>query len=818
MRPAIILAVCCTSVLVSPGGLGAQAIPRPDYFTYLLPGIPLPTTEQPATGAFHLYGDTASPGYADQKPRNGIDDSRDAWLTALSVRFAPWMVRNTVDYPMDWRRFVYEGPSFPLFVDVFDKTGEQPRLVRSQAIDLQDIERVPCRVSGAAAVRDTTPDCQLLALLERFAPDRRAAPRALAPSGAEQEVMYLDFPGEDPASWNLEYEGAVKGIISRRYVGWAKTYVHPFIAPVAGRPKNDPRYDVVLQYWFFYPINDAGNIHEGDWEHINIVLTTREQEARPFTQAELTTLLAGPASPEDFIIREVQYYFHHWVFELNYFLPNVYLAREEWDRQLDSIPPERFGEKAIWEQMRRQAYLDEEETRLNLHPIVFIGGDNRGLQQLISVPTRLGRASHGSYPFVGLYKDVGPGNTGELMTHRWDMFRTPPDSNAPETEPIVRLDNPDRIELIPDWERVLPMAFAEPEARARWAWLLLPMHFGYPATKSPFAGIVRYAETGNIAPASPSFNGGWNRPRAALGYARYQPHRLSSTFPASLQDNFRTGWGFFNLTVPTLVTLPGIDLIYRLVGAPFRKFDKSTGPAFFNSQSVPFRVFGVTGGVSSFQPSDDWLNLFAAGDLGLALLDSTITRAGTLDLGLRQGARQTDAASQWLAGANLYIGRRFVSESSVRHSRSTLGFDLLADAIPGAIPVQGTLNFWEYVGSLRYNLSVEGFQPYLKAGYGLSWYRLEDVTFDGHPLGGGAGDWVRQPSLFENLLPNTWHLGAGVEYVPIRSVGGVDLGVKADAAVHTHSLGVSANTEGFTFVQESRIYRWVFSLAGNVAF
>jgi hypothetical protein len=102
-----------------------------------------------------------------------------------------------------------------------------------------------------------------------------------------------------------------------------------------------------------------------------------------------------------------------------------------------------------------------------------------------------------------------------------------------------------------------------------------------------------------------------------------------------------------------------------------------------------------------------------------------------------------------------------VSESSLRHSRSTLAVSLAANRILGTIPVQGSLNFWEYVGSLRYNLAVESFQPFVKAGYGLSWYRIEDVTFDGNQLGPGEGDWVRKPGFFENLFPNTWHLGAG---------------------------------------------------------
>jgi len=31
----------------------------------------------------------------------------------------------------------------------------------------------------------------------------------------------------------------------------------------------------VIQYWFFYPFNYAANRHEGDWEHINVILNSQ---------------------------------------------------------------------------------------------------------------------------------------------------------------------------------------------------------------------------------------------------------------------------------------------------------------------------------------------------------------------------------------------------------------------------------------------------------------------------------------------------------------------------------------------------------------
>jgi hypothetical protein len=36
---------------------------------------------------------------------------------------------------------------------------------------------------------------------------------------------------------------------------------------------NRARGELVVQYWFFYPYNDWINHHEGDWEHVNVVLS-----------------------------------------------------------------------------------------------------------------------------------------------------------------------------------------------------------------------------------------------------------------------------------------------------------------------------------------------------------------------------------------------------------------------------------------------------------------------------------------------------------------------------------------------------------------
>jgi hypothetical protein len=793
----------------------AQAIPKPDYVTYLPREVVLPVRATDANRQFHLFGDAAMPGYKDESPRDGIDDARERWLRALAVRFAPWMVRNSVDFPMNFRRFVEGGEASTLFIDAFDLSQARPRLLGTETVDFREL-------TGAACVETAppSPDCRLLRLVDRFAPEPPPVPAPPRPDFDLRYVLYFDFPGQDPGSWNREFEGSVRGSIARKYLGYAKAFVHPFISEVRGPGFESPRFELVLQYWFFYPYNDAGNVHEGDWEHINVVVTPRgwARGTEPLEALAMSQLVDRGAAPEQLVIRRVEYYFHHWVFVADYLTPDVYAPRAEWERQMKGLREERVGEREVWRQIRRQAYLDDAETKLNLHPIVFIGGDNRGLQQLIATPNRLGRSSHGSYPFPGLYKDVGPQNTGELVSTRWDIFREAPESTASEAHKIVRLDHPERLEVVPDWERVLPLVRTDPAARREWAWLVLPIRFGYPATRSPFAGIVRYAETGNTSILAPPYNSGWNRAGAAAGYDRYRPHRLASFFPASQQDNYWTGWGFFNLTLPTLVTLPPFDLAFRLITAPIRAGNRHAHPAFFGSEEVPFRFIGASMGVSSVTVPKEFLNLLGFPELAAPFIEQVTALAASDTFSVNVSPPEVQRVSPPFFGITLFLGRRFASENTLRHSKGTMRADVAVSTVPGLFPLRTTLDMWEYTGSLRYNIAPGALQPFVKAGYGRSWYRLTDASFNGQVLGNGTSRWVRRASLFRNLLPNTWHVGGGFEFIPVRSVGRLDWGFRVDLTVYSHNLGLKTDVGSFLLAQDAHVTRVHVGLGTTLSF
>jgi hypothetical protein len=71
---------------------------------------------------------------------------------------------------------------------------------------------------------------------------------------------HLDFPG-DPLDPGCDFERWARRLTERTAPG---VYAH--VARESGQPGK-----LALQYWFFYPFNDFNNLHEGDWEMIQLV-------------------------------------------------------------------------------------------------------------------------------------------------------------------------------------------------------------------------------------------------------------------------------------------------------------------------------------------------------------------------------------------------------------------------------------------------------------------------------------------------------------------------------------------------------------------
>jgi hypothetical protein len=154
------------------------------------------------------------------------------------------------------------------------------------------------------------------------------------------DIVHVDWGGPDideTGEWSSLYNsnaGNASGHPGRYYK--STTYAHLFWCDSLP----------VVQYWFFYPFNDWVNNHEGDWEHINVVMTSADPG------------LAG--------VSMVEYYFHR-----------LYLQRDP---------------------ILGQLYLTD-----TTHPVVFVGGHG----ECPDIGT--GNVSGGSYPIFGTWQDVGPG-------------------------------------------------------------------------------------------------------------------------------------------------------------------------------------------------------------------------------------------------------------------------------------------------------------------------------------------------------------------------------------------------------------------------
>jgi hypothetical protein len=547
---------------------------------------------------------------------------------------------------------------------------------------------------------------------------------------------------------------------------------------------------------------------------VNVVVSPRRLVTRPLAPGELEALLDGAGlnatGDDELVIRRIDYYFHDNVFQLDFSHPNVYLPREAWRQQADSLVIERAGTTWFWEKARWMAYCDEDEKVVNTHPVGYVGGDNKGTDQILAPPGGSNRDSHGTYPFPGLYRKIGPAGAAEDICSEFDhreYYATPPGDRAAKYRKFKRggvltFEAPQHVRIVPDIERVIPLVFEDPSARRAWSWLVLPVRFGYPAVASPAAGLISHAETGNLAVYGPSHNSGWNRSGATNGFRLYEPHKLPPLFPSAWTDEFSNSLGYFNLTLPTISFIPPFDLAWRVLAAPVRLMTESSRPAFHADETIPDRFVGLGGGFAYHTIPDDFLDLLFNREQFASLVGGIVLYA--IDAGgdstsvLTSETVATDGASSPFADVTFFIGGRVASVNSLRHSVSALGVTQSYSGTTRPLKIESDLDMWEYAGTIRFNLLTGGLQPFVKLGYSWVWYRLENVTVDGLVLPVPDSPWIHKPSIssWDNLWPNSWHVGLGFDLLTIRNSapvipGGLDFAVKAEWTMYRHSLGLT---------------------------
>ncbi len=176
-------------------------------------------------------------------------------------------------------------------------------------------------------------------------------------SSLKSYVAYNGTPGESSESWanaayhlifHFEYtggDGATFWRDSYRTEAENNSHADQVYAHLFKRSGTD---EYVIQYWYFYPFNDWVNNHEGDWEHINVVVDSQD--------------------PELAQIERVEFYFHHRV--LNRSNPGT------------------------------DFYVSDET-----HPVIFTGGYGRDYRFLGTIGGK-GPGGHGSYSSPGTWESV----------------------------------------------------------------------------------------------------------------------------------------------------------------------------------------------------------------------------------------------------------------------------------------------------------------------------------------------------------------------------------------------------------------------------
>jgi hypothetical protein len=796
----------------SPRPLQSQPIPRDEYIRFVPLEVPRVIRATPTSERLHLYGNPDDPDYRDVSPLDGMDDRRFEILEDLSIRFAPFLVQNTWGAPMDINMFRDDGMAMRLNVDTWNLMTRPKSLSSTEEVPFFPVAPVPCTgpvdidmdLSAIEIGRLRNADCRVQQLMEEYDPFLPAT--ALLRAEAKElfddwfQVLWLDYPGRGPKEWREIFENPVNETLREEWRGAVKIYSHPFLREVvgAGGPEG---YEFILQYWFFYPTNDGGNNHAGDWEHINVVVSPRDRVIRNLTEEEILRLLEGgwngATGDQELVVKRVDYYFHSKVMKLDFSNPNVYLSREEWEAEGKARQYPRQGVDRLWRYIRRMAYQDQAETVVNTHPVAYIGADNKGTDQIFQPPGGTNRDSHGTFPGPAMYKDVGPGGATEDIPNyfkHWEWFAA--DATARESFEtwsrggVVFFGREDRVEVIPDWERIYEPSKIDVDVRARWAWMFLPIRFGYPAVESPFAGIVSHAETGNLSVVGPAFNNGWNRSGATAQYALYDPNIFPRFYQLGWQDGFINDWGFFNLTFPSLIMIPPLDLVWKVVALPFRAAAQANNPTLFPSDKLPFRAWGVQAGVSWTKFSEGYEDLLVQDPQFTEILVRVVEFLQDEGVEQGEGIVQTSEVDIQTAFAPYYeidffVGAKFASQNRFKFSRSDLDWNVTFVDIDDPFRVTSDLLFNEWTGFLRFSLLPGSFQPYIKPGYGISWFKLENMSTNDVLL--------EDPDLDYNVK-FTWSFGLGFEFMLVKSRAalpkGLDFSIIAEYVRAWNGLGL----------------------------
>ncbi|NQS97695.1 MAG: hypothetical protein HQ591_04510 [candidate division Zixibacteria bacterium] len=495
---------------------------EPDGYIESIPFIQYHIISQTdASKEFNLYGPIDSSDSLDIN-WDGMYDKKYRRLMDLSKQFSPDMVKNSILFPVDAIEILKilktkkKGHNIYkyLYLDIWD-------IKMSSHDPIKDKNKI-VNIGKLGSKGDNDNDRKLLKFLKMFDPYAKNT-YINNPECDTLGVLFFDFPGEDEKSWNDYYSKNISVLQEH-----CKIYSHHFIEEIEEKEK----YEYVIQYWFFYPFNDFANDHEGDWEHINVVITFEKLGDEPMDENDINSILHDEEVLKSLVIKRVEYYFHHKVMILDYMNPNIYkakitteyeakLSKKKWKEIKKQYRREsgKWKLEPIWDIILERAYENDGEGMT--HPLVYIGGNDLSLAQLRYIPPlKSSKDSHGNYPMNGIYIDVGPFKAAESIRKK---------SNTN----ILKFRTDDKIELLPDWEVVHEQVYnttvvsdSIKNIREKWFWLFLPIYWGNPSVESNFQKQIRIVDLGNISPLTPTYNSttnnGWNKTGAVRGYDLYE--------------------------------------------------------------------------------------------------------------------------------------------------------------------------------------------------------------------------------------------------------------------------------------------------------
>ena len=723
----------------------AQAIP--DYYRQL-PHAPRIVEHAPASTRLGLYGDPESPGFVDHEPVDGIDDRRAARLLDIATRFAPILRHNGLLVP----RLVWDvlGDSAVLEIESF--VGG--RRVERDAIA---IDAPPTAdASGRSA-----PDAKLGALqeLDPF----RLVPVMQRPGGSPEKILYFDLPGDGEKSWRAAHKA--------RGSSGSRIYAH-FLIDEDTLATDGRRYMLAVQFIFLYPFNDGGNNHEGDWEHINVLIATRGSSTTYVDYLTIGAILDGRTPLDSLVIAGVDYFFHQKVLRVDY------LGRGT--PPLDSVSP-------VWEDhgyVRAvvDARLAADSGTFATHPIGYIGGNNKGLDELLHVLPRFlrsyNRNTGATYPFPGTWQAIAPLGAsetvwGEIVPDVVPETLTNDDGTVttrfvPTGDRWLSYGRAD-IELLPDWEVMLPLIRRDPEFRRRWAWFVLPVRWGYPATRSPGAGAVGRADLGNLAPFGPAFKPWWNRLGEDDEHVRFHVRALRTPIsPRVFWSITQSGWGFFNYPLVLSQILPA----YNMIGAHLSPWAVPLAGWVGIGLPKTFVASGyeriATVGVGAVRPlgADDYARR-------LRLADHPRVDA-IRDDGAQLGAERVETTTgTWPRfSLDLHIGGSYFIENSFTMGEGRASYTVPDLSTGSDVSLTSRVEIRQLTGGFRSVLpwiSGTDHRLFARLGYGWSWYRMRDVTLDGADLTGPLKGGYAPPIVpGRRSWPNFGYAGVSYEFFPGR--------------------------------------------------